>query len=107
VADAAARIAADVKAGRLKADRITEKTFARYLDEPDLPDVDLMIRSSGEMRTSNFMIWQAAYAEFVSVDTLWPDFDRRHLWYACEVYAKRDRRFGGAIPNPVIPTLTD
>lgn len=58
------------------------------------------------MRTSNFMIWQAAYAEFVSVDTLWPDFDRRHLWYACEVYAKRDRRFGGAIPNPVVPTLT-
>ena len=103
VADAAARIAADVAAGRLKADRVTEKTFARYLDEPDLPDVDLMIRSSGEMRTSNFMIWQAAYAEFVSVDTLWPDFDRRHLWYACEVYAKRDRRFGGAIPNPVVP----
>jgi undecaprenyl diphosphate synthase len=52
------------------------------------------------------MIWQAAYAEFVSIDTLWPDFDRRHLWYACEVYAKRDRRFGGAIPNPVVPTLT-
>jgi undecaprenyl diphosphate synthase len=49
------------------------------------------------------MIWQAAYAEFVPVDTLWPDFDRRHFWYACEVFAKRDRRFGGAMPNPVVP----
>ena len=61
-----------------------------------LPDVDLLIRSSGEMRTSNFMIWQAAYAEFVSVDTLWPDFDRRDLWNACLEFARRDRRFGGA-----------
>ena len=82
---------------------MSEKTFARYLDEPDLPDVDLLVRSSGEQRISNFMIWQAAYAEFVPVDTLWPDFDRRHFWYACEVYAKRDRRFGGAMPNPVVP----
>jgi undecaprenyl diphosphate synthase len=51
------------------------------------------------------MIWQAAYAEFVALDTLWPDFDRRHLWYACELFAQRDRRFGGAIPNPVNPDL--
>ena len=105
IADAAAAIAADVAAGRVKPEKVTEKVFARYLDEPDLPDVDLLLRSSGEQRISNFMIWQAAYAEFVSLDTLWPDFDRRHLWYACEIFAKRDRRFGGALPNPVAPEL--
>jgi undecaprenyl diphosphate synthase len=103
IADAASRLAVEVAAGRLRPDRITEAVFARYLDEPDLPDVDLVVRSSGEQRLSNFLIWQAAYAEFVALDTLWPDFDRRHLWYACEIFAKRDRRFGGAIPNPVPP----
>lgn len=104
IADAAAAIARDAVAGRIDPDRINEKTIARYLDEPDIPDVDLVVRSSGEQRLSNFLIWQAAYAEFVAVDALWPDFDRRHLWYACEVFAKRDRRFGGALPNPVAPT---
>jgi Putative undecaprenyl diphosphate synthase len=59
------------------------------------------VRSSGEHRTSNFLIWQAHYAELVFLDTLWPDFDRRHLWQACEIYASRDRRYGGAIPNQV------
>jgi undecaprenyl diphosphate synthase len=103
IADAASRLAADVAAGRVRPNRITEAVFARYLDEPDLPDVDLVVRSSGEQRLSNFLIWQAAYAEFVALDTLWPDFDRRHLWYACELFAQRDRRFGGAIPNPVPP----
>jgi undecaprenyl diphosphate synthase len=103
IADAAARLAQDVAAGRLRPEKITEAVFARYLDEPDLPDVDLVVRSSGEQRISNFMIWQAAYAEFVSLDTLWPDFDRRHLWYACELFAQRDRRFGGALPNPIPP----
>jgi trans,polycis-polyprenyl diphosphate synthase len=103
IADAAAALAADVAAGRLKADRVNEKVFARYLDEPDMPDVDMVLRSSGEMRLSNFLIWQAAYAEFVTLDVLWPDFDRRHLWYACELYAQRDRRFGGAMPNPIAP----
>jgi undecaprenyl diphosphate synthase len=103
IADAASALAADVAAGRIKPDRITEKVFARYLDEPDMPDVDLVLRSSGEQRLSNFLIWQAAYAEYVSLDTYWPDFDRRHLWYACELYAQRDRRFGGALPNPVAP----
>jgi undecaprenyl diphosphate synthase len=103
IADAAAAIAREAAAGRLDPSRVTEKTIAKYLDEPDIPDVDLVLRSSGEQRLSNFLIWQAAYAEFVSLDTLWPDFDRRHLWYACELYAKRDRRFGGAIPNPVNP----
>ena len=99
IADAAAAIARDVAAGRISPEKISEKTFARYLDEPDMPDVDLFVRSSGEQRTSNFLIWQAAYAEFVFLDTLWPDFDRRHLWHACELYAARDRRYGGAIPN--------
>ena len=107
IADAAARLAADVAAGKVHAGRITEATFARYLYQPELPDVDLLVRSSGEQRISNFMIWQAAYAEYVSLDVLWPDFDRRHLWYACELYAKRDRRFGGALPNPVPPAGYD
>jgi undecaprenyl diphosphate synthase len=101
IADAAAAVAADVAAGKLRPDKINERVFARYLDEPDIPDVDLFVRSSGEQRTSNFLIWQSAYAELVFLDTLFPDFDRRHLWQACEIYASRDRRYGGAEPNPV------
>jgi trans,polycis-polyprenyl diphosphate synthase len=101
IADAAAAIAADVAAGRLRPGKIDEKVFAQYLDEPGLPDVDLFIRSSGEQRISNFLLWQSAYAELVFLDTLFPDFDRRHLWHACEIYASRDRRYGGAMPNPV------
>jgi undecaprenyl diphosphate synthase len=101
IADAAAAIAADVAAGKLRADKVTEKVFARYLYEPEMPDVDLFVRSSGEQRLSNFLLWQSAYAELVFLDTLWPDFDRRHLWHACEIYASRDRRYGGAQPNPV------
>jgi undecaprenyl diphosphate synthase len=101
IVDAATRIAAEVKAGRLDPEKISEKSFHRYLDEPDMPDVDLFVRSSGEQRTSNFLLWQSAYAEMVFLDTLWPDFDRRHLWQACEIYASRDRRYGGAVPNQV------
>jgi len=101
LADAVSAIGRAVQAGQLDPDRIDERTIARYLDEPDMPDVDLFLRSSGEQRTSNFLLWQSAYAEMVFVDTLWPDFDRRHLWHACEVYASRDRRYGGAAPNPV------
>ena len=100
IADAAARLAADAVAGRVRPDRIDEKMLARYLDEPGIPDVDLFVRSSGEQRLSNFLIWQSAYAELVFLDTLFPDFDRRHLWRACEIYAGRDRRYGGAMPNP-------
>lgn len=96
IADAAAKIAYLVKEGKLDPDRIDEKFFAKFLDEPDVADVDLFVRSSGEQRTSNFLIWQSAYAEMVFLDTLWPDFDRRHLWEACEIYASRDRRYGGA-----------
>jgi undecaprenyl diphosphate synthase len=103
IADAAKAIAQDVAAGRLKADKVTEKTVQRYLDEPDLPDVDLFLRSSGEQRTSNFMIWQAAYAELVFLDEPWPDVDRRHLWRAVETYARRDRRYGKAVDRPATP----
>jgi undecaprenyl diphosphate synthase len=99
IADAAAAMARDVQAGKLNPDKIDERMFHRYLDEPDMPDVDLFVRSSGEQRTSNFLLWQSAYAELVFLDTLWPDFDRRHLWHACEVFASRDRRYGGAVPN--------
>ena len=100
IADAVRGIAADVAAGRLKGSRIDERTIARYLTEPDMPDVDLFLRSSGEQRTSNFLLWQSAYAEMVFLDTLWPDFDRRHLWQAIETYAARDRRYGGAVDRP-------
>ena len=96
IADAAAALARDAKAGRVDPDRVTARTFARYLDEPDMPDVDLFWRTSGELRTSNFRIWQAAYAELVFSDVAWPDVDRRTLWAAVEEYAQRTRRYGTA-----------
>ena len=97
IADAAAGLARDVVRGRVNPDRVDEKVFARYLDEPDMPDVDLFWRTSGEQRMSNFLPWQAAYAEMVFTDVLWPDVDRRSLWEAIEIYAGRSRRYGGAI----------
>ncbi|MFC4109930.1 isoprenyl transferase [Micromonospora zhanjiangensis] len=103
IADAAAAIAREVAAGRIDPDKVNEKMISRFLYHPEVPEVDLFLRPSGEQRLSNFLLWQSAYAELVVLDTLWPDFDRRHLWYACELYAQRDRRFGGAIPNPVAP----
>ena len=103
IADAARAIALDVAAGKLRPEKVDEKTISRYLDEPQIPDVDLFVRSSGEQRTSNFLLWQSAYAEMVFLNTLFPDFDRRHLWQACEIYASRDRRYGGAMPNQVPP----
>jgi len=96
IADAAAGLARDVAAGRVDPARVTERTFARYLDEPDLPDVDLFWRTSGEQRISNFMLWQSAYAELVFSDVPWPDVDRTHLWAAVEEYARRTRRYGSA-----------
>jgi undecaprenyl diphosphate synthase len=96
IVDAAAELARDVKRGKLAADAITEKTFAKYLDQPKMSDVDLFLRSSGEQRTSNFLPWQSVYAEFVFLDVLWPDVDRKVLWRAIEEYSKRDRRFGKA-----------
>jgi undecaprenyl diphosphate synthase len=96
IADAARAIAVEAAAGRLDPTKVTEKTLAAHLDEPDMPDVDMLWRSSGEQRTSNFLPWQAAYAELVFSDVLWPDVDRRDLWRAIEEYARRNRRFGGA-----------
>ncbi|MFK4086329.1 isoprenyl transferase [Kribbella sp. NPDC020789] len=104
IADAAKAIAHEVAAGKLNPDRITEKTIAKHLYNPGVPPVDLFVRSSGEQRTSNFLVWQLAYAEMVFLDTLWPDFDRRDLWRAIEIYAQRDRRYGGAVPNEVTQT---
>jgi len=98
--DAVNQIAADVASGRLKPGGITEKTIQRHLLTAELPDVDLFVRSSGEQRASNFLLWQSAYAEFVFLDTLWPDFTRRDLWEAIEIYLGRERRYGGAKDAP-------
>ncbi|MFG2072184.1 undecaprenyl diphosphate synthase [Nonomuraea maritima] len=103
IVQAALKLAEDIAAGRVKPSKVDEDVFARYLDEPEIPPVDLFVRSSGEQRISNFLLWQSAYAEMVFLDRLWPDFDRRDLWEACEIFAKRDRRYGGAIPNSVTP----
>ena len=86
-------------AGRLDPDKVNEKVFARHLYVPELPDADLVWRTSGEQRLSNFVLWQAAYSEMVFTDVLWPDVDRRDLWRAIDTYARRDRRYGGAVPN--------
>jgi len=96
LADAAAALAADAVAGRVNPAKVDERVLARYLDEPELPDVDMFWRTSGEQRTSNFMLWQSAYAELVFSDVAWPDVDRRHLWAAIEEYAGRTRRYGRA-----------
>lgn len=98
--DAMRRLADEVAAGRLSPSAITEKTIQRALYVPELPDVDLFVRSSGEQRTSNFLTWQSAYAELVFLDRLWPDFTRIDLWEAIDRYQGRDRRFGGAVDAP-------
>ena len=95
LADAMRDIAREVAAGRLDPEAVDERMLARHLYDPEMPDVDLFIRSSGEQRTSNFLPWQASYAELVFLDRLWPDFDRRDLWQAVEVFNARQRRFGG------------
>lgn len=99
IVDAINQIVEDSKSGKIKG-AVTEKTVQKYLLTKDLPDVDLFIRSSGEKRISNFLLWQSAYAEFVFLDVLWPDFSRKHLFEAIAQYAKRSRRFGGAVDKP-------
>jgi len=94
--DAAVAIAKDAMKKKLKPDSLTEKSINKYLYAPQMRDVDLFLRSSGEQRTSNFLMWQSAYAEMVFLDVLWPDADRRTLWKAIEIYAERERRFGKA-----------
>ena len=103
--DAMRAIGDDIAAGRLKPSAVTEKLIQKRLYQPDMPDVDLFVRSSGEQRTSNFLLWESAYAEFVFLDTLWPDFSRTDLWHAIELYLDRDRRFGGAVDTPEPPAL--
>jgi len=94
--DAAVAIAKEAIKKKIKPDALTEKSITKYLYAPLMSDVDLFIRSSGEQRTSNFLMWQSAYAEMVFLDVLWPDADRRTLWKAIEIYAERERRFGKA-----------
>ena len=102
--DAMREIAQDAVDGRLSPQRLSEKSIAAKLYNPQVPDVDLFLRSSGEQRTSNFLLWQSAYAEMVFQDVLWPDVDRRTLWDAILEYARRDRRFGGAVDAVEEPT---
>jgi undecaprenyl diphosphate synthase len=97
IARAAARLAAEVKAGRIEPEAVTADLLGKNLDAPDLPDPDLIIRTSGELRLSNFLLWQAAYSELVFVPTYWPDFDRAALEDAIAEYHRRERRFGGLI----------
>lgn len=87
--------------GELNNDELDESRFSSLLSNSDLPDPDLLIRTSGEYRISNFLLWQLAYSEFYFTDVHWPEFDRAELEKAFSVYAKRDRRFGGAIDNPI------
>ena len=91
IVDAARRIVAD----GLSPDEVDEATFSKYLYAPEVPEVDLLIRTSGELRISNFLLWQIAYAEFYITDTLWPDFSREEFFRAIESYASRSRRRGG------------
>lgn len=94
IVDAAKAIVAQVEAGELVADAIDESVFARHLYDPSLPDPDLLIRTSGEQRISNFMLWQIAYSEIVVTDVLWPDFREQQLCDSIRAYLARDRRFG-------------
>ena len=85
----------DVESGKISKCDISEELISSYLDTNDLPDPDLLIRTSGELRVSNFLLWQIAYSEFYITDTLWPDFDKEELLKAIESYSHRQRRFGG------------
>ncbi|AXT26120.1 isoprenyl transferase [Ruegeria sp. AD91A] len=97
VARATKRLARDVAEGRLKPDEVDEETLPKYLDTRVLPDPDLVIRTSGEARISNFLLWQSAYSEYEFIDTLWPDFSAAELARLCQNYGSRDRRFGAVL----------
>lgn len=88
-------MAKDVKEGRLLPEEIAEETISSYLDTAQIPDPDLMIRTSGELRLSNYLLWQLAYTEFYFTEVPWPDFDYQELIKAIEKYNERDRRYGG------------
>lgn len=93
------RMTQDAKNGIIEPSNITEETVASYLDTAGMPDPDLMIRTSGELRLSNYLLWQLAYAEFYVTDCLWPDFDEEELKNAIRAFNRRDRRFGGIKTN--------
>ena len=95
IADAAKSIAMDARAGKIAPNKIDEKLFAKYLYAPDIPDPDLLIRTSGELRISNFLLWETSYSELWFTDTLWPDFDRADFEKALDDFKSRQRRFGG------------
>ena len=97
IASAARRLAIEVAQGRLSADDISPELFAGYFHAPDIPDPDVIIRTSGEQRLSNFLLWQSAYSELVFVPINWPDFDRAALEGAIAEYRRRERRFGGLV----------
>lgn len=99
LADAAARLAAEVQAGRLAPSAITPAALASHLYDPALPDPDLLIRTGGEQRLSNFLLWQASYAELHFTPVLWPDFRREHLLAALDDYRRRVRRFGRVVED--------
>ena len=93
--DAVRHIASEVSAGHLAPEQITEETISSHLNTAGMPDPDLLIRTAGEMRVSNFLLWQISYAELWVTDQCWPEFEERHLHEAIRAYASRDRRFGG------------
>ena len=93
IADAVTQLLADKEAGRVR--KVTPEAIAARLQHPDMPDPDLIIRTSGEQRLSNFLLWQAAYSELWFTPVFWPDFNRDHLYEAIRDYQKRGRRFGG------------
>jgi undecaprenyl diphosphate synthase len=94
VVDAVRQLAAEVKAGTLKPEKIDDRAISRRLYTPDMPDPDLLIRTSGEMRISNFLLWEVAYSELWFTPVFWPDFSREHLYEAIRDFQKRERRFG-------------
>ena len=95
IADAATRLAEDVRNGRFPAGPVSEDIFASYLYAPDVPDPDLILRTSGEFRLSNFLLWEAAYSELYVTPVLWPDFEEKDFIAALDAFASRSRRFGG------------
>ena len=99
IARAARRLAIEVAEGRLSADEVSPERLGSYLHAPDIPDPEVIIRTSGEQRLSNFLLWQAAYSELVFVPINWPDFDRAALEGAIAEYRRRERRFGGLVAN--------
>ncbi|RTL54533.1 MAG: isoprenyl transferase [Bradyrhizobiaceae bacterium] len=105
IAAAAQKLAREVAQGRRDPSTITAEALGLYLDAPDIPDPDLIIRTSGEQRLSNFLMWQAAYSEFVFVPIHWPDFDKAALESAIAEYATRERRFGGLVAKDVVKNV--